>query len=1165
IPPEHHIPLWPILGVLQIGIKAKVIENQIIPVIRQRIVYGYLHVYIFRFEWTIIMRHPTRECWRDSGDRPIRGIYVPEPEHLEYQATSDDDIQVEDQPYVEDASPAAELPGYITDSDSMEDDTDADSIDYPDEPEDGEEDDDEDPEEDPNEENKPSKNSDETEPVKDDETATTPPPPRHHGARIYVKPQTPMAASTHVLIDAFAAGSPTFPLPPLINPTYDQAPLGHRAAMIRMRDDIPEEDMPPQRRFVLTAPPPGCDIAESSAAAAARASRGQYDFVDAVGTGQGLVRSPGHDARTIARAADRAEDVGYVRALQASERRMMTSIEEVNLRVSYQVQARKRESEDFYTQLLDAQTDRRDIRLEVDVVRGQRTAYETELQEVRQAYLRSEAQNKALLARLETLETHMTRIEWQRQSAKDRAVRHMMRTHVLEARARIDTVEDTGSSFNISICIDIVIISHVHWVLVIIRIMPITRQGTNDAMTPESIQAMIDREVQRNSTHDDDSQNSGGGIRRPVQPARVCTYPDFMKCQPLNFKGTEGVVGLNQWLKKMESVFHISGCAVENQVKFATCTLLGAALTWWNGHVRTLGHDAAYAMTWGTFKKKLSDKYCPNAYTQRFQELALMCTKFLADETAKIDKYIGGLPDNIHGNVMSARPKTLDFAIELANDLMDQKLRTYAERQNENKRKADDSSRNNHQQQSHKRQNVARAYTAGPGEKKRYGHATTDCRVNTNNNNSNNNNKNQKAGACYECGNIGHIKKIFPKLKTHGNNNRNGPAQGRAYALGGRDASPDSNIITGTFLLNNRYATILFDTGADRSFVSNTFSTLIDITPTTLENHYDVELADGKIIGVNTIIRGCTLNFMNHPFNIDLMPVPLGSFDVIIGMDWLTKYHGVIICDEKIVRVPFGKDTLIFQGDGSNQRKESRLNIISCTKAQEYLSKGCDVFLAHITTKEVKDKSEEKRLEDGADRAAPIARAPYRLAPSEMKELAEQLQELSEKGFIRPSSSPWGALVLFVKKKDGSFRMCIDYHELNKLTVKNHYPLPRIDDLFDQFQGSSVYSKIDLRSGYHQLRVRKEDIPKTAFRTRYGHYEFQFLGHVIDSKGIHVDPAKIESIKDWASPKSATEIRQFLGLAGYYRRFIEGFSKIAKPMTKLTQKNVKFDWGVVCA
>nr|GFA22415.1 putative reverse transcriptase domain-containing protein [Tanacetum cinerariifolium] len=232
---------------------------------------------------------------------------------------------------------------------------------------------------------------------------------------------------------------------------------------------------------------------------------------------------------------------------------------------------------------------------------------------------------------------------------------------------------------------------------------------------------------------------------------------------------------------------------------------------------------------------------------------------------------------------------------------------------------------------------------------------------------------------------------------------------------------------------------------------------------------------------------------MNHLFNIDLMPVPLGSFDIIIGMDWLTKYHGVIICDDKIVRVPFIREMLIFQGNGDNQKEEPRLNIISYTKAKRYLSKGCDDFLAHITTKEAKDKSKEKRIEDVSivrdfpkvfpedlpgipptrqvefqidlvPGVAPVARAPYRLAPSKMKELAEQLQELSDKGFIRPNSSPWGAPVLFIKKKDGSFRMCIDYRELNKLTMKNRYPIPRIDDLFDQLQGSSVYSKIDLRS-----------------------------------------------------------------------------------------------------
>ncbi|GJU56290.1 putative reverse transcriptase domain-containing protein [Tanacetum coccineum] len=252
------------------------------------------------------------------------------------------------------------------------------------------------------------------------------------------------------------------------------------------------------------------------------------------------------------------------------------------------------------------------------------------------------------------------------------------------------------------------------------------------------------------------------------------------------------------------------------------------------------------------------------------------------------------------------------------------------------------------------------------------------------------------------------------------------------------------------------------------------------------------------------------------------MPVELGSFDVIIGMDWLRRCHAMIVCDEKLVQVPYGNETLTFCGNESSNGRESRLTVISCSKAQEYMAKGCQVFLAQISTKKEEDKSEGKQIKDvpivrdfpevfpedlpGLPPArpvefqidlilgaAPVARAPYRLAPSEMKELSEQLQELSDKGFIRPSSSPWGAPVLFVKKKDGSFRMCIDYRELNKLTVKNRYPLPRIDDLFDQLQGSSIYSKIDLRSGYHQLRVREQDIPKTAFRTRYGHYEFQVM------------------------------------------------------------------------
>ncbi|GKC79063.1 putative nucleotidyltransferase, ribonuclease H [Tanacetum coccineum] len=288
-------------------------------------------------------------------------------------------------------------------------------------------------------------------------------------------------------------------------------------------------------------------------------------------------------------------------------------------------------------------------------------------------------------------------------------------------------------------------------------------------------------------------------------------------------------------------------------------------------------------------------------------------------------------------------------------------------------------------------------------------------------------------------------------------------------------------------------------------------------------------------------------------------------------------------------------------------------------------------------------KAKEQKLKDifvvrNFSESTPVAKSPYRLAPSEMEELSSQLKELHEKGFIRPSSSPWGAPVLFFKKKIGSFRMCIDYKELNKLTIKNRYPLPRIDDLFDQLQGSQYFSKIDLQSGYHQLRVHENDIPKTAFRTRYGHFEFtvmpfgltntpavfmdlmnrvcepyldkfvivfindiliysktkeehemhlglvldllkkeklyakfskcefwlrevQFLRHVINGDVIHVDPSKIEALKNWEAPRTPFEVHSFLGLAGYYRRFIKNFSKITKSLTILTQKSNTFDWG----
>nr|GEZ82383.1 putative reverse transcriptase domain-containing protein [Tanacetum cinerariifolium] len=405
-----------------------------------------------------------------------------------------------------------------------------------------------------------------------------------------------------------------------------------------------------------------------------------------------------------------------------------------------------------------------------------------------------------------------------------------------------------------------------------------------------------------------------------------------------------------------------------------------------NSQIRTLGPEA-YAMTWEVLKKKMMDKYCPQGelkkldielwnlnvkgnnvptYTNHFQELTLICTKFVANENEKIDKYISGLPHNIYGNVKSSKPRMLDETIKLTNDLMDQKLRTYAEKAN-NKRKTDDTSRNihGHQQQPFKKQNVGKVYHIGTGERKPYEGSLPKCT------------KYQRALAMLmlqmlkgtvrkllkemvvsNCGASRHFKRDCPKLKNKNGGNRN--AQGGVYAVGNVEKNgnapmnPDSNVV-------------------------------IDLYGTNIRQEGGGQVGRKKPINDVSIVRD-----FPKVFPEDFPGLPPAR---------LVEFHIDLIPE-----------------------------------------------------------------------AAPVARAPYRLAPSEMKKLSKQLQELSDKGFIRPSSSPWGASVLFVKKKDGSIRMCIDYQELNKLTVKNRYPLPRIDNLFDQLQGSNIYSKIDLRSSYHQLR-----------------------------------------------------------------------------------------------
>ncbi|GJW01723.1 putative reverse transcriptase domain-containing protein [Tanacetum coccineum] len=707
--------------------------------------------------------------------------------------------------------------------------------------------------------------------------------------------------------------------------------------------------------------------------------------------------------------------------------------------------------------------------------------------------------------------------------------------------------------------------------------MTITRSG----MTSKAIKELVNRRVeealaayeatraanaleaenQSQNGSDGDNGNGGnrngenrnGGNENPNENnrdarhvARECTYQDFMKCQPLNFKGTEGVF---------------------------------SALTWWNSHKRTIGAEAAFSMSRRELMKLMAEVYCRRneiqkieselwnltmknndlaAYTQRFQELTMMCTKMVPEEEDRVEKLIGGLPDNIQGNVIDAEPIRLQDAIRIANNLMDQKLKGYAVKNSENKRRLEVNQRDNRRQQPLFKmpnvggRNVARACTAGNNKRKPYNGPLPHC----------NKCKLHHEGPCIvRCGKHNKLKNQNYGNKT-GNKNGVDEARGKAYVLGGRDANPDSNVVKGTFLLNNHYASMIFDSDADRSFVLTTFSTLLDVTPDTLDVSYAVELVDGRIFETNTVLRGCTLGLLGHPFNIDLMPVELGSFDVIIGMDWLANHHAMIICDEKI------KET-------EDKLEEKRLEDVPTVR--DFSEVFPEDFPGLQPTRQVKFQI------DLVPGDAPVARAPYRLVPSKLQELSTQLQELSDKGIYKTE-------FLTLRSPD-----------------LNRYPLPRIDDLYDQLQGSRVYSKIDLRSGYHQLRFRKEDILKTTFRTRYSYYEFQemlfgltnapaifmdlmnrvcksyldkfmivfideiliysksmeehaehlklilellkkeelyekflkcefwlskvqFLGHVIDSEGIHLDPAKIDSIKDWASPKTPTEILKGLGV-----------------------------------
>ncbi|KAL0544273.1 hypothetical protein IC582_019386 [Cucumis melo] len=740
------------------------------------------------------------------------------------------------------------------------------------------------------------------------------------------------------------------------------------------------------------------------------------------------------------------------------------------------------------------------------------------------------------------------------------------------------------------------------------------------------------------------------------------------------------------WLSSLETIFRYMKCPEDQKVQCAVFMLTDRGTAWWETTERMLGGDVSQ-ITWQQFKESFYAKFFSASlrdakrqeflnleqgdmtveqYDAEFDMLSRFAPEMIATEAARADKFVRGLRLDIQGLVRAFRPATHADALRQAVDLSLQERANSSKTAGRGltsgqKRKAEQQPvpvpQRNFRSGGEFRRFQQKPFEAGEAARGKPlcttcgKHHLGRCLFGTR--------------TCFKCRQEGHTADRCP-LRLTGNAQNQGagaPHQGRVFATNKTEAEQAGTVVTGTLPVLGHYALVLFDSGSSHSFISSTFVLHARLEVEPLQHVLSVSTPSGECMLSKEKVKTCQIEIAGHVIEVTLLVLDMLDFDVILGMDWLAANHASIDCSRKEVMFnPPSRASFKFKGEGSRSLPQ----VISAIRASKLLSQGTWGILASVVDTREADVSlsSEPVVRDYPDvfpeelpglpphrevefaielesGTVPISRAPYRMAPAELKELKVQLQELLDKGFIRPSVSPWGAPVLFVKKKDGSMRLCIDYRELNKVTVKNRYPLPRIDDLFDQLQGATVFSKIDLRSGYHQLRIKDEDVPKTAFRSRYGHYEFivmsfgltnapavfmdlmnrvfrefldtfvivfiddiliyskteaehekhlrmvlqtlrdnklyakfskcefwlkqvSFLGHVVSKAGVSVDPAKIEAVTGWTRPSTVSEVRSFMGLAGYYRRFVENFSRIATPLTQLTRKGAPFIWSKAC-
>nr|GEZ49753.1 hypothetical protein [Tanacetum cinerariifolium] len=682
-------------------------------------------------------------------------------------------------------------------------------------------------------------------------------------------------------------------------------------------------------------------------------------------------------------------------------------------------------------------------------------------------------------------------------------------------------------------------------------------------------------------------------------------------------------VDAENWIAHIEKLFEVLGCADEFKARLASYKFEGDALNWWKDFKQAKGGEAyVTTLSWKDFHEAFFMKYFPR--------LAGFVRKKAGPPEEQAKHFKWAISDWILDGIVNT--KFTDVA-QVAN--AGRKVKLLRERggvnnkRNRNEDRIQSANKNNNQRGYGQRGSDGRNYNRqGGNSSQRFYQQNRDQQYNRSSGSSRQKKytdytspppcdtcgkphpgKECYTGACFSCGLTGYTTKDCRKNNRGNGNYKRPDVKGKVYSLTRDQATNSSSTITGTLFMNGRAVFILFDTGATHFVISVSLSNYINIPPTLLNYTLSISTPMISLVVIDREYQNCSLQFNDKIRSANLFPLDMYDFDIILGMDWLIDHRATIVYHTKsVIFGDLDKPEFMYQ--------DSQLEELPGIPPEREVEFGIELISG----------------------TQPISKASYRMAPTELKELKEKLQELLDLGYIRLSVSSWGAPILFMEKKDGSMRLCIDYRDLNHVTIRNRYPLPRIDDLFDQLQGAKFFSKIDLKSGYHQLRVKEQDIPKTAFCTRYGHYEFlvmpfgltnapdlfidlmnrifheyldkfvivfmddilvysktkeehvehlrivlgtlcqeklyvkflkcefwlgqvDFLGHIVSADGITMDPAKVDAITKWPRPKTVTKVISLLGLAGYYRRFVEGFLRLALPLTKLMRKGEKFVWN----